>query len=171
LLHDYMLPVSDLALKGDRLFVFYGQLGNAKSTHLPHKPKEFWQIDLFIDELENLAAHLGFEEYDVLGHSWGGILANGFLVRRQPRQVKYYVCSNAPASMSIYLEGIQKLLNTFPPWVKQAYNDPKSERNIEAKDLVNVTHTIRMHPFPEEYKMSMRSVSWPGSDPTVLQTL
>jgi hypothetical protein len=73
--------------------------------------------------------------------------------------------------MSIYLDRMQNLLDNFPPWVREAYNDPKSERNTEAKDLFDVTHTISIDPFPEEYNMSMRSVSGPGSDPTVLQTL
>jgi pimeloyl-ACP methyl ester carboxylesterase len=166
-----MLPVSDLALKGDRLCVFYDQLGNAKSTHLPDKPKEFWQIDLFIDELENLAKFLGYEEYDILGHSWGAIMANEFLVRRQPKQVKHYICSNSPSSLPVYLEHIQYLLDELPDWVKPAYNDTKSERYQEAKELFDVTHTIRIDPFPEEYKKSMRSISGPGSDPTVLMAL
>jgi pimeloyl-ACP methyl ester carboxylesterase len=166
-----MLPISDLALAGDRIVVFYDQLGNAKSTHLPDKPKEFWNIDLFIDELESLAAYLGFENYDVLGHSWGGIMVNEFLVRRRPKRIGRYVCSNSPASIPLYLEHIQHLLDGFPPWVKEAYNDSKSERNGEASDLFNARHTIRVQPWPEEYNKSMASIKPPKGDPTVVKTM
>ena len=56
--------------------VWYDQIGCGQSTHLAHKPQEFWTFELFMDELENLLNHLGIAgSFDVLGHSWGGILA------------------------------------------------------------------------------------------------
>ena len=54
--HDYLLPLSDLADAGIPV-IFYDQIGNARSTHLKSKPREFWTIDLFLDELENLLRH------------------------------------------------------------------------------------------------------------------
>ncbi|KAK0474535.1 proline iminopeptidase [Armillaria novae-zelandiae] len=56
--HDYLLPLSDLATKFSIPVIFYDQIGNSHSTHLPSKPPSFWTIDLFIDELPEGLHHL-----------------------------------------------------------------------------------------------------------------
>ena len=53
--HDYVDSFKDLAATG-RAVVHYDQLGNGRSTHLPQAPKDFWCVDLFLAELDNLIA-------------------------------------------------------------------------------------------------------------------
>jgi pimeloyl-ACP methyl ester carboxylesterase len=56
--HDYLIPISDIAsFPEHRAIIFYDQIGNGQSTHLPHKDQAFWKIDLFIDELVNLLSY------------------------------------------------------------------------------------------------------------------
>ena len=57
--------------------VHYDQIGCGLSTHFPHHKHNtsFWTISLFISELQNLLSHLKVEQYDLLGQSWGGMLA------------------------------------------------------------------------------------------------
>ena len=43
---------SDLAAHYGIPVIFYDQTGGGKSTHLPHKPKEFWTFELFCEELK-----------------------------------------------------------------------------------------------------------------------
>ena len=59
--HHYLASLADLHTKFGIPLVFYDQLGNGLSTHLPEKngDKEFWTIQLFIDEFNNLVKHLG----------------------------------------------------------------------------------------------------------------
>ena len=53
--------------------IFYDQLGGGRSTHRPDAPKDFWTPELFMDELDNLLKHLHVQDdFDLLGHSWGG---------------------------------------------------------------------------------------------------
>lgn len=60
--HHFSIPV-----------IFYDQLGNGESTHLPDAPKDFWKPELWVDELNNLLAHLGIaDDFDLIGNSWGG---------------------------------------------------------------------------------------------------
>lgn len=77
----------------------YDQLGCGRSTHLREKmgDESFWTIDLFLSELDNLLAHLKIEEYDLLGQSWGGILANEHAAH-QPKGLKKLILANTPAS-------------------------------------------------------------------------
>jgi proline-specific peptidase len=75
--HYYIEPIGALAAKTNIPVVFYDQIGCGESTHLPEKngDTEFWTPELFIGELENLIKALGIGKYDLLGQSWGGILA------------------------------------------------------------------------------------------------
>lgn len=68
--HHYMLPHATLATSHNIPVIFYDQIGIGESTHLSDKPKEFWTIDLFLDELDNLLKHFGIQgNFDLLGHS------------------------------------------------------------------------------------------------------
>jgi len=52
--------------------VLYDQIGNGNSSHIQDEPESFWNIDLFMNELDNLLQHLHISTFDLLGHSWGG---------------------------------------------------------------------------------------------------
>ena len=97
--HDYvyLTPISDL--QKARPVIFYDQLGNNRSTHLPDKSRSFWTIDLPIDELVNLVSYFGIDsQYDILGHSWGGMLTSEFVIRRQPTGLrKLDIAGSLPA--------------------------------------------------------------------------
>jgi pimeloyl-ACP methyl ester carboxylesterase len=174
LIHDYVLPISDLAKSGDRAVLFYDQLGNGRSTHLREKPAEFWTIDLFIDELVNITRQLGISErIDICGHSWGGILAIEYLIRRQPTNVRRFVCSNTPAAIPPYLKDIGTMLSKFPAWVQEGWKmkktDPVAFR--KASETFHAVHTIRVAPFPKEYVDSQDSILGPNADDTVVETM
>ena len=88
--HHYLLSLLSLSETHNIPLVFYDQLGNGLSTHLPNAPASFWNPDLFMDELENLLKHLGIEnDFDLLGHSWGGMLASQFACERKPAGLKH----------------------------------------------------------------------------------
>ena len=71
--HDYVDSLKHLAPSG-RAVIHYDQLGNGRSTRLPGKGADFWTVDLFIAELNNLVSHLGMTDYHLFGQSWGGML-------------------------------------------------------------------------------------------------
>ena len=67
--------MADLSRSG-RPVVHHDQLGNGNSTHLARSGADFWTVDLFLDELDNLLDKLGIASaYHLLGQSWGGMLA------------------------------------------------------------------------------------------------
>jgi hypothetical protein len=54
--------------------IFYDQLGNGESSHIPDATQSFWTVELFMNELDNLVSHLGIEQdFILLGQSWGGV--------------------------------------------------------------------------------------------------
>ena len=76
--HDYMLALADLSIL--RPIIFYDQIGIARSPHLAGKPQGFVTVDLFLSELKNVITHFNLKKFDLLGHSWGGMLAAEYAV-------------------------------------------------------------------------------------------
>ena len=68
--HNYFAPLERLAV--ERPVVLYDQLGCGRSE--PSGEVE-WSLEVFLDELDALRAHLGLDEIHLLGTSWGGMLA------------------------------------------------------------------------------------------------
>src|SRR5437879_8389874 len=65
--HDYTLRMARLAERG-RAVIHYDQLGCGRSTHLPDEGADFWSVELFLDELDNLLTELGIAgRYHVIG--------------------------------------------------------------------------------------------------------
>src|SRR5258708_14655034 len=56
--HNYTLRMARPAEHG-RAVIPYDQLRIGNSTHLPDKGADFWTVQLFLDELDNLLATLG----------------------------------------------------------------------------------------------------------------
>jgi pimeloyl-ACP methyl ester carboxylesterase len=169
-----MLPLADLANSGDRAVIFYDQLGNGHSTHLRHKPREFWTIDLFISELINLSEKLKISSrYVLAGHSWGGILGLELLLRRPPPGLLSFICLSGLASIPRYVEEYNKLLSKFPKEVQEGMGMQKTDmkRFREANDRFDEVHTIQVVPFPKEHVDSMDSIWGPEGDDTVIEHL
>jgi proline-specific peptidase len=125
--HDYLIPMADLAEHG-RPIVFYDQIGSGRSSTMPDKPETFWTIDLFIAELFNLLAHFRIEdEFDALGHSWGGILLSEVMLRRKPAGLKHAVLSNTICHMHSFSESRMTLGKTLPEWAQEEMK--KGRRN------------------------------------------
>lgn len=154
--HDYLIPHIDLYTKSSIPVVFYDQIGNSRSTHLPNKPKEFWNIDLFINELVNVLRHFRIQDnYNIIGHSWGGMLSMEFIIRNRPEVagLRHLVVANSLASVEHWLASNSGQLALFPENVRAAI---KAGRNADLKAYrealfkFNEVHTCRMTPFPEE---------------------
>jgi proline-specific peptidase len=171
LTHDYMLSHADIAKSGVPV-VLYDQLGNGRATHLPDKPTEFWTIDLFIDELLSLLAHLNIEEYSIAGHSWGGMLGAALVLRRHPAGLKHLVLGNSLPSMKLWDEAEGRLMTAFPDWVKEGLGKPQADPAFRrALDAVHAVHAVRVQPFPPEFVRSIDASYGPTADRTVLEAM
>ena len=149
--HDYLLPIGDLGKT--RPVIFYDQLGNGRSTHLPDKLKSFWTIDLFIDELVNLVNYLGISsQYDILGHSWGGMLASEFVLRRQPDGLRKLIIVGSLPSMELWNRSNVILMKGLPQEVqadlRNGFKDKVKYR--KALEVHHSRHGCIIDPPPKE---------------------
>lgn len=169
--HHYLLSHTEIHTTHDIPVIFYDQLGIGASTHLPHKPKAFWTVELFMDELDNLLTKLEIAgRFDLLGQSWGGMLAADYVATRHPKGLRRLVIANAPASEALWEESMLQYLSKFP----QGYQDLilKHEREgttaskayQEALQVFHDKHTCQVVPWPKEFVTSFKAME---EDPTV----
>jgi len=170
--HDYVDSFKDLAATGHAV-VHYDQLGNGRSTHLPEAPSDFWTVELFLAELNNLIAHLGIRDYALLGQSWGGMLGAEHAVR-QPVGLKALIIANSPASMALWCQAAKELRQALPAEVQatlQRHEDAGTTDSAEyraASDVFYARHVCRIQPMPAEVARTFAAID---ADPTVYHAM
>jgi proline iminopeptidase len=93
--HIYMLQ-NDVwtRLSRHRQIVFYDQRGTGKSKQV--KPDAAWGMDAQIADMEAVRARLGFQRFDLVGDSYGGLLAMAYAAAH-PEHIEKLVLSDSAA--------------------------------------------------------------------------
>ncbi|KAB2970931.1 alpha/beta fold hydrolase [Streptomyces sp. SS1-1] len=171
--HDYLVSLAALSELGVPV-VHYDQIGNGGSSHLPDAPAGFWTVELFLAELDNLLRHLGIaDNYMLLGHSWGGLLAAKH-ASAAPAGLKGLVIADAPASYPLWLRQMDVLRAALPAGVNEtllrheAAGTTDSDEYHAATRVFYDRHLCRLDPWPREYQASFFEMF---NDPTVYFTM
>lgn len=171
--HDYVDSFKELATTG-RAIIHYDQLGNGRSTHLRDRGADFWTVELFLGELTGLLNHLGIaDRYDVLGQSWGGMLAAEHAVL-QPEGLRRLVIANSPASMKTWVEEANRLRRDLPQDVQDMLARHEEAGTIDsdayqqASLVFYAKHVCRIMPMPPEVARTFAAIA---EDPTVYHTM
>lgn len=160
--------------------IFYDQIGNGKSTHLPEKNgnEEFWSVQLFRDELDNLISHLGLHNrpFDMYGHSWGGMLAVEWAAASSySANLRRLIIANSLASMDAWRVGVTTLRQKLPNDVQEVLDRAEKEGNFEspeyeaAIEVFYKRHLSLARPWPP--KEVQAALDWFAKDPTTYGTM
>ena len=103
--HNYLLPLT--VLSNQRPVILYDQLGTGRSQ-VPDSDS-FYQIDYFVDELDELINQLKLKSIHLLGHSWGGMLVIEYLRTQRPH-VDSVILSSAIIDSQLYAKETTRLL-------------------------------------------------------------
>ncbi|MEM7574428.1 MAG: proline iminopeptidase-family hydrolase [Bacteroidota bacterium] len=99
--HEYFLSADSYLPTAGVEYYYYDQLG----SFLSDRPDDssLWTIDRFVDEVEQVreALGLGPDNFYLLGHSWGGILAMEYALAHQD-QLKGLIISNMMSDCPAY---------------------------------------------------------------------
>lgn len=104
-----MFPAVPLAR--DRAVILYDQLDSGHSD-APGLESN-WTIERFASELDAIRAALDLQEFHLLGHSWGGIVANAYAARR-PAGLRSLILQGAPLSARAFAASLRTLLAALP---------------------------------------------------------
>jgi len=99
--HEYFLSADSYLPAAGIEYHYYDQLGSGYSD-APDEPA-LWSIERFVDEVEQvrIALGLGPQNFFLLGHSWGGVLAIEYALRHQ-QNLKGIIISNMMSNIAAY---------------------------------------------------------------------
>ncbi|OCH93639.1 proline-specific peptidase [Obba rivulosa] len=170
--HQYMLPHAELATSPtSRAVIFYDQVGVGASSHAPDKPAEFWNPMLFIAELDNVLSHFGVAgDFDLVGHSWGGMLAAQYAIERRPAGLRHLILASTPASIELWCKGTQALMSALPADIREVIERCEQEGKTDTPEYHEAImvfynkHICRLSPWPEDLQVAFGEMM---KDPTV----
>jgi L-proline amide hydrolase len=148
--HNYVLGIVNLIAMTGRPVIVYDQIGCGQSTHLNDKTSEFWNVELFKEELGLLLKELEIsKKYILVGQSWGGMLSFAHAVDK-PKGLKGLVIANSVASVPKWLPEIERLVSELPAVHRKAirkglkessYASPEFEA---ANNFFTLRHLVRV---------------------------
>ncbi|MFC4453786.1 proline iminopeptidase-family hydrolase [Deinococcus sonorensis] len=99
--HEYFEAFDSYLPAAGIQYYYYDQLGSAYSDQ-PDLPA-LWELPRFVEEVEQVRRALGLshDNFFLLGHSWGGILALEYALK-YPEQLKGLIISNMMSSIPQY---------------------------------------------------------------------
>ena len=132
----YMKPL--LALATDRPVIIYDQLGCGKSDH--PTDTTLFTVDHYVRELQALRDSLGLSEVHLLGHSWGGMLAEAYM-GTHPAGVRSVIFSSPVVTTEQWVHDADSMIKELPDSV---------QRNIARHEADHTTDS-------PEYKAAMNA--------------
>ncbi|TAK18001.1 MAG: alpha/beta fold hydrolase [Acidobacteria bacterium] len=159
--HEYF-EAMDSFLPGEGIeYYYYDQLGSFYSDQ--PDTDSLYELPRFVDEVEQVRVALGLDKdnFYLLGHSWGGILAMEYAFAHQDH-LKGLIISNMMSSIPAYNEYAEKTL--MPAMDQKVLAEVKA---IEAKkDYKNPRYMELLMPAHYEKHLLRRpAADWP--DPVV----
>lgn len=115
--------------------IFYDQLGCGYSK-VGKNHKITWNFPLFLDELENLIKFFGLKKYNILGHSWGGMLALEWVCNFNHEGLEKLILFSTLPSTKIWNDEHIKMLDDFPTDQKEAILAQFEGKNYDKKSYL-----------------------------------
>jgi proline iminopeptidase len=99
--HEYFECFESFLPREGIEFIYYDQLGSAYSDQ--PEDTDLWTVERFVEEVEQVRTSLGLnrDNFYLLGHSWGGVLAVEYALKYQ-EHLKGLIISNMMASCPEY---------------------------------------------------------------------
>ena len=154
--HEYFEAADSFLPAGGVEYYYYDQLGSAYSDQ-PDDPR-LLDVDRFVDEVEQVrqALGLGPDNFYLLGHSWGGILAIEYALQHQDK-LKGLVISNMMSSIPAY--------NRYAREVLMPEMDPdalaEAQRMEAAGEHDSPRYEELLMPHYERHVLRRPAAEWP----------
>ncbi len=147
---DDFRPMIDLADHGYKV-VLYNQLGSHKSQ-LP-KNKALLSVDHFVEELEAVRRELDLGKVNLIGQSWGGMLAMAYALKYQSN-LKSMVTNGSPADVPLCFQEMTKRRSELPLEVQKVLDKYESNGDYENPEYMKATEVYYRN-------FLCRSPEWP----------
>lgn len=156
---DYLETLEGLG--SERRVVFYDQLGCGRSDHPGHS--DWWTVEYFVAEMDEVRAALGLGRCHLLGQSWGGWLALDYLARGA-EGIAGLVLASTSASIAEFRRETARLKAALPDGlgdtleryeVTGEYDHPDYEHAVHA---FYERHVCRLPEWPDCLMRTVRNL-------------
>ena len=155
--HEYFEAADSYFPAAGIEYYYYDQLGAGNSDH--PDADELWDLPRFVEEVEQVRTALGLtkDNFYLVGHSWGGLLATEYALKYQ-QNLKGLVISNMMASVPAYNEYAHKTL--MPSMPKDTLAE--IEKIEAAKDYDNPKYIELLIPiYYTQHILRIPADAWP----------
>jgi proline iminopeptidase len=164
--HEYFEALeNDLAAAGVE-FIYYDQLGSAYSDQ--PTDASLWTLDRFVDEVEQVRVALGLDKdnFYLLGHSWGGILAVEYALAHGDH-LKGLIISNMMMSIPDYNKYADTVLaKQMPPEVVSEIKAIEARGEYESPRYMDLlipnfyhAHICRLTDWPDAVNRALGRIN------------
>ena len=133
-----MFPAVPMAR--DRAVIMYDQLDSGHSD-APGNPAN-WSIERFASEIDAIRAALDLQDFHLLGHSWGGIVATRYAAR-QPQGLRSLILEGTPLSARSFADGQRSLLGALPAADRALALRQLAGETVDATEIARVARAFR----------------------------
>ena len=119
------------ALSSDRPIVRYDQLGAGHADRITDTA--MFNIAHFVQELDSLRSHLGYEKVNLIGHSWGTILGVEYY-RAHPDHVASLTLMSPALDIPAWERNAKRLVKTLSDSAQKAITTREAEGKFDAPD-------------------------------------
>jgi proline iminopeptidase len=146
--------------------IYYDQLGSAYSDQ--PNDTSLWTLDRFVDEVEQVRVALGLDKNDfyLLGHSWGGILAVEYALRHG-EHIKGLIISSMMMSIPDYNRYAETVLaKQMDPAVLAEIKAIEARREFESPRYTELLipsfyhkHVCRLDDWPDAVNRALGKIN------------
>ncbi|MCR4710093.1 MAG: proline iminopeptidase-family hydrolase [Clostridiales bacterium] len=131
----------------NRPIVFYNQLGSAGSDvsdeyTTAEEVKKLFTVEHFVEELESVVKYFDFDEFVILGHSWGCMLAIEYAAHKKPEGLKGIILSGPYLRTETWVNDAERLMRSLPDgdaiWDHITECEEKGEYDAEYERMANL---------------------------------
>jgi proline iminopeptidase len=142
--HDYFLPYL-LPLARSHRIVFIDERGSGKSEKL--EDPSGYTVEAMVEDVESVRAALQLGKIDLLGHSYGGVLAQAYALKYQENIAHLILCSTFHSTKE--MNGVfRQMLENMTPEVRS------SIRNMESSGLYGHGKEYEKNRYTDEYMVA-----------------
>jgi len=142
--HDYFLPYLDPLAKTNRL-IFIDERGSGKSQKLDDPAG--YTIENMVEDVEGVRQQLGLGNVSLLGHSFGGALAQAYALKYQPH-LTHLILASTFSSTKRLNEFFQEMKAKMTPEVRDRIDA------LEKQGLFGHGKDYEKNRYPAEYMVA-----------------
>lgn len=106
-------------LASEHPVVIYNQLGTygsdfSEDIKTPEEAEKYLTIEHYVDELQTVVDYFGFDEYMLVGHSWGTMLAVEYAAAKHPEGLKGLALAGPFLNVDVWCQDARRLIQSLP---------------------------------------------------------